>query len=106
MTRTFTVLAAALMAAFLMSTARAQQIPIVCQPHKKIADRLLQEYREIVVARGVAGTALFQVFASAAGSWTVVVTRPDMNNLACIQGTGTAFDLTGNKFPEPKSDPT
>ena len=91
-----------------MSTAQAQQMPTICQPHDKIATRLLEEYRETVVAHALAGDALFELFASATGSWTVVITRPSMNNLACIQGTGTAFELTGNDFPPPKpakSDP-
>ena len=101
-------LAAIAIALFMATSAVAQQMPVVCQPHDKIATRLLEEYRETVVARALAGDALFELFASAVGSWTVVITRPSMNNLACIQGTGTALELTGNKFPPPKpakSDP-
>jgi hypothetical protein len=103
-----TRLAAIAVALFLATSALAQTVPMICQPHHKIADRLLNEYREIVVAHGLAGEALFELFASAAGTWTVVLTRPSMNNLSCIQGTGNAFDLTGNEYPPPKpakSDP-
>jgi len=105
MTRLAAALAAALVAAFLMPAVQAQQMPLICQAHHKIADRLLQEYREIVVAHGLAGDSLFELFASSHGSWTVVVTRPNMNNLACIQGTGTDLSMTGNKYPPPKADP-
>jgi len=105
MTRLATLTAAALMAAFLMPAVQAQQMPVVCQPHAKIAEHLLKEFREVVVANGVAGNALFEVYASAAGTWTVLVTRPSMG-LACVQGTGTDFSLTGNKFPAPKSTPS
>ena len=108
MTRLAALAAAAVLAAFLMPAAQAQQMPVICQPHDKIATRLLEEYRETVVAHALAGESLLEVFASSTGSWTVVITRPSMNNLACIQGTGTAFELTGNEFPPPKpakSDP-
>ena len=103
-----TRLAAIAIALFLATSALAQTMPVICQPHDKIATRLLEEYRETVVAHALAGESLLEVFASATGSWTVVITRPSMNNLACIQGTGTAFELTGNEFPPPKaakSDP-
>jgi len=105
MTRLATLTAAALMAAFLMTAAKAQQMPVVCQPHAKIAEHLRKAFSEVVVANGVAGNALFEVYASAAGTWTVLVTRPSMG-LACVQGTGTDFSLTGNKFPAPKSTPS
>jgi hypothetical protein len=100
--------AAIAIALFMATSAVAQTMPVICQPHAKIATRLLEEYRETVVAHALAGESLLEVFASATGSWTVVITRPSMNNLACIQGTGTAFELTGNEFPPPKaakSDP-
>ena len=105
MTRLAALTAAAVLAAFLMPAAKAQQMPLVCQPHARIAAHLLKEFREVVVANGVAGSALLEVFASEKGTWTVVVTRPSMG-LACVQGTGTDFNLTGNKFPAPKSTPS
>ena len=105
MTRALAAYAAAVLAAFLMPTAQAQQMPLVCQPHAKIAEHLRKAFSEVVVANGLAGNALFEVYASAAGTWTVLVTRPSMG-LACVQGTGTDFSLTGNKFPAPKSTPS
>tara|TARA_R110002020_G_scaffold276273_6_gene491637 strand:+ start:3529 stop:3849 length:321 start_codon:yes stop_codon:yes gene_type:complete len=105
MTRLAVLAAAALVAAFLMPAAKAQQMPIVCQPHSKISAHLLQAFREVVVVTAVAGSALFELYASKSGTWTVVVTRPSMNNLACIQGTGTGFEFTGAEFPADPGDP-
>lgn len=107
MTRLSVLAAAALVAAFLMPAAKAQQQPLVCQPHHKISEHLRQAYGEVVVVTGLAGSdALFELFASEKnGTWTVIITRPSMGNLSCIQGAGTDFSLTGNESPPPKSDP-
>ena len=104
MTRLVALTAAALMAAFLMPAAKAQQMPVVCQPHSKISAHLLQAFREVVVVTAIAGSALFELYASKSGTWTVVVTRPSMG-LACIQGTGTGFEFTGAEFPADPGDP-
>ena len=103
-----TRLAAIAIALFLATSAVAQQMPVVCQPHDKIASYLEKKCNEVVVVTGLAGSdALLELFASASGTWTVLVTRPSMNNLACVQGTGTAFSFTGIEFPPPekKGDP-
>ena len=103
-----TRLAAIVVALFMATSAVAQQMPVVCQPHDKIASYLEKKFNEAVVATGLAGSdALLELFASANGTWTVLVTRPSMNNLACVQGTGTAFSFTGIEFPPPekKGDP-
>ena len=104
MTRLAAFAAAAVLAAFFMSAAQAQQ-PTICQPHAVVTQTLLDRYQEVVIAMGLAGNALFELYASKSGTWTVVLTRPSMNNLACIQGTGTDLQLTGNKYPPPKADP-
>ena len=100
--------AIAALALFMATSAVAQQMPVVCQPHDKIASHLKKQFSEIVVVTGLAGEALFELFASESGTWTVLVTRPSMNNLACVQGTGTAFSFTGIEFPPPekKGDPS
>ena len=56
-------------------------------------------------AMWLTGNVMFEMHASKSGAWTVVATRSSMNNLACIQGTGTDLQQTGNKFPPPKADP-
>lgn len=78
---------AALMAAFLMPIAQAQK-PNICQPHAEVNRTLLNRYQEVVIAMGLAGNALFELYVSKSGTWTVVVTRPSMNNLPCIQEPG------------------
>jgi len=108
MTRALAAVAAALMAAFLMPAQAQQQMPVVCRPHDNIANTLEKKFNEVVVVTGLAGQALFELFASEeTGTWTVVVTRPSMNNLACIQGTGTAFSFTNIEplAPKKKGDP-
>ena len=107
MTRLAAALIASLTLAFFTPAAKAQQMPVVCQPHSKIATHLEKQFREVVVVTGLAGEALFELFASESGTWTVVITRPSMNNLACVQGTGTALTFTGIEYPEPekKGDP-
>jgi len=93
-------LAAAALAAFLMPVARAQSIPVVCRPHAEITTKLATQYGEVLVGMGLAGAALFEVYASAKGTFTVLLTRPGMKGLTCIQGAGTDFVLTGNEYPK------
>jgi hypothetical protein len=99
MTRIPAVLAAAALAAFLMPVAQAQPTPVVCQPHGAVKAKLLRQYGEVLVARGLAGSSLLEIFASASGTFTILLTRPEMQGLACIQGVGQDFNLTGNEYP-------
>ena len=82
------------------STAYAQGIPVVCRPHAEITAKLEKKYGEVLIAMGLAGRALFEVYASEKGSFTVLLTRPEMKGVTCIQGAGTDFTLTGNKYPK------
>ena len=82
------------------SVVHAQGIPVVCKPHADITSRLETRYGEVLVAMGLAGSALFEVYASSTGTFTVLLTRPGMQGLTCIQGVGTDFTLTGNEYPK------
>jgi len=93
-------LAAAALAAFLMPVAQAQSIPVVCRPHADITTKLASQYGEVLVAMGLAGSSLLEVFASSKGTFTILLTRPEMKGLSCIQGAGTDFVLTGNEYPK------
>ena len=97
-------LAAALIAsltlAFFMSSAMAQGIPTICQPHNKIKEFLEKKNFEVLVAQGLAGNSLLQLYSNRRGEWTILLMRPQMQGLACIQAAGTAFELTGNEYPE------
>lgn len=102
-------LAAALIAsitlAFFTPAAWGQGMPLICQPHHKLKTFLNEKQQEVLIGHGLAGSALFELYANREGQWTVLITRPDMNGVSCIQGAGTDFALTGNKFPPPKGDP-
>ena len=96
MTRILAVLILILLA----GTVQAQSVPVVCRPHAEITAKLEQKYGEVLIAMGLAGRALFEVYASEKGTFTVLLTRPEMKGITCIQGAGTDFTLTGNKYPK------
>jgi hypothetical protein len=96
------ILAVSVLFLVLTGVVQAQTTPVVCQPNQVLTEKLRIKYGEILVARGFAGSALFEVFASRAGSFTVLLTRPERPNLTCIQGAGTDFILTGNEYPKVK----
>ena len=102
-------LAAALIAsitlAFFTPAAWGQGMPLICQPPHKLKPFLNEKQQEVLIGHGLAGSALFELYANREGQWTVLITRPDMNGVSCIQGAGTDFALPGNKFPPPNGDP-
>ena len=100
MARILAVLILILILNFLAGTVPAQSIPVICEPHEALEAKLKKDYGEIRVAMGQAGSSLFEVYASAEGTFTVLLTRPEMKGLSCIQGAGTDFVLTGKKFPK------
>ena len=102
-------LIASSMLAFFTPAVLAQSIPTICQPHNKIKEFLEKKNFEVLIAQGLAGNSLFQLYANAKGQWTVLIMRPQMQGISCIQGAGTAFELTGNEYPvmpkKKKGDP-
>ena len=102
-------LIASSMLAFFTPAALAQSIPTICQPHNKIKEFLEKKNFEVLIAQGLAGNSLFQLYANAKGQWTVLIMRPQMQGISCIQGAGTDFQLTGNEYPvmpkKKKGDP-
>ena len=105
MRRLVAALIASLTLAFFAPAALAQGMPLVCQPHSKIKKELAEKHNEGLIAMGLAGRSLLEIYAGKSGSFTIVLMRPEMRGLACIQGAGTDFTLTGNEFPPPKADP-
>jgi len=77
--------------------ADAQQL---CLLHEAAAKQLAEQYDESVVGRGLAksGKAMFELFASEEGGWTLVVT--DVQGRSCVIGSGVAWTdiavLTGD----------
>ena len=101
MTRLLAIFSFASLIVFLMvRPALAQSIPTICQPHAKIKEFLEKKNFEVLIAQGLAGNSLFQLYANAKGQWTVLIMRPQMQGISCIQGAGTDFQLTGNEYPE------
>ena len=102
-------LIASSMLAFFTPAVLAQSIPTICQPHNKIKEFLEKKNFEVLIAQGLAGNSLFQLYANAKGQWTVLIMRPQMQGISCIQGAGTDFQLTGNEYPvmpkKKKGDP-
>ena len=107
MTRFAAVLIASFTLAFFTPDAIAQ-MPNYCQPYNKIKEYLEKKRLEVLIAQGLAGNSLMQLFANKSGEWSVLIMRPEMPGIGCIQGAGTDFELTGNEFPpdKPKVNPS
>ena len=86
MTLSRLALTAALLAAFFVPAAEAQQLP--CAPRAEIVPSLQTMFGEQAVFRGVLGGNIFELFLSASGDWTGLVTRPDMLSCFLIAGEG------------------
>ncbi len=76
--------------AMLSSTgpASAQQ---ACVTHESAAKQLGKQFNEMVVGRGLgnSGKAMFELFLSEKGSWTVVVSEP--SGRSCIIASGESW---------------
>lgn len=81
---------AALTAALLHSEyARAQGMP--CAPREQLVQVLTSEHKEQQEGQGLApnGT-IVELFVSPAGSWTILLSRPD--GVSCIAAGGTDWE--------------
>ena len=80
------VLASALLLA--VQPANAQQ---VCAPHEKTALQLKKNFDEQVVGRGLTpnGKAMFELFVSESGSWTVLASDP--SGRSCVVASGESW---------------
>ncbi len=68
--------------------AEAQQ---VCVTHDKAALELEEKFEEQVIGRGLTpnGKAMFELFVSVSGSWTVLVSEP--SGRSCVVATGESW---------------
>lgn len=94
MTRTFghvarmtaLVLGTVVLSTAMVGNAVAQNSP-VCTPHDRLVEHLSKSFGEAMTAAGVDGRGnLVQVFSSAEGSWTIVVTIP--GGPTCVMSAG------------------
>src|SRR5688572_20602763 len=64
---------------------------IWCGPHDDVTSILVEDFQEQREAIGLSDAgSLMEMFASAAGSWTIVLTSP--TGLACIIASGENFE--------------
>ena len=83
-----TLFTAAVVAAFFVGAAEART---VCAPRQQLVDGVARSHGERPVALGLAANGtMFEVLASAAGSWTAIVTRPQ--GRSCVVATGEAWE--------------
>jgi hypothetical protein len=78
------------MMALVAVPARAQ---VICGGHDYLVARLAEAFEEKRLGYGVAGeAAIFEVFVSASGSWTILMT--DVKNQSCILAAGEGWEDT------------
>lgn len=77
--------------------AQAQQLP--CDSHATIAEKLAQQFREVIVSSGLTSSGnLFEIFASPGGeTWTAVLAYP--NGMACLVAEGEFWQVMAPKVP-------
>ena len=70
-----------------LAYAPAAEAQIVCGERAKVAEALKKGHAESPVSMGLSSLgAVVEVFASANGSWTIVMTRP--NGMSCLLAAG------------------
>lgn len=76
-------------AAMLPAAANAQQA--ACADRASLVSSLSNNYAEHPTSMGLAANgAIFEIFASDKGSWTILVTRPD--GVSCLMATGEGWE--------------
>lgn len=85
------ILLSALLAGSWTLPATAQQHGLQCGDRDEMVRTLAVQYREQPRAMGLANqTAIIEVFTSKAGTWTILLTKPD--GASCILGVGEAWE--------------
>lgn len=74
-----------------------------CAPRDQVMVTLAEKYEESRQAIGLAGPqAVMELYASAAGSWTIMVTMPD--GMSCLLASGQGYQALLEPAPA-KGDP-
>ena len=69
----------------------------VCGAHRTVSDNLKKSYAEAPVSMGVTmGGGVIEVYASAEGTWTLVITQP--NGMSCLIAAGQDWE----ELPKPE----
>jgi hypothetical protein len=81
--------AALLFAAFASTTVRAEQ-GAVCAPRDAILEKLTNQFKETRRSFGLQGAAaVFEIYASEQGTWTMIVTQA--TGMTCVLAAGDAW---------------
>jgi hypothetical protein len=83
--RTLAIIGALVIGSCFVTTEAVAQA--ICGNHNLVIDNLQQAYAEAPISMGVtSGGAVIEVFASAEGTWTLVITQP--NGVSCLIAAG------------------
>lgn len=84
-------LSAVVIASGLLLSAQPTSAQQVCAPRGKVTVQLEEKFDEQVVGRGLTpnAQAMFELFVSEVGSWTVVVSEP--NGRSCVVASGESW---------------
>lgn len=63
---------------------------MICGERSKMVNLLARKYQESLAGRGVASGGVIELFTSAAGTWTVLITRPGAPT--CVLGSGDGWE--------------
>ena len=84
---------AAVGAAMALSSALPAQAQVICGGHDDLVAKLAAGFQEKRLGYGVAGqVAVFEVFVSPAGTWTMLMT--DVHGRSCILAAGEGWETT------------
>jgi hypothetical protein len=73
-----------------------------CGPHPVVVAQLADKYGETRRGMGMAGQAIAELYASDAGTWTIVVTLPDGS--ACLIASGEGWESFNDALPPKGAD--
>ena len=89
--RRLTAVAAGLVTAAAMLPAVANAQAAACADRASLVRSLSNNYAEVPKSMGLAANgAIFEIFASEKGTWTILVTRPD--GISCLMATGEGWE--------------
>lgn len=83
-----------------LPTEARSQAQAICFQHDKLEAALAKKFDEHSLGMGTSNqTAMFEIFTSGAGTWTLTITGT--NHISCIAGAGEGWESA-----KPKGDPT
>ena len=86
------ILAIAFVSVLFIGAAQVQAAGMTCGDRTKLLKALSEKYKEAPRALGLSssGKAIFEVFTSKTGTWTIAVTLP--SGMTCLVASGQAFE--------------